>query len=78
MGHVFGVNKKSLFRKKKEEVNMIKVIFKDFERSILARDIVLERLSAVVDKFPDLATHKIGVTLYMTTRQPRRVSMSSA
>jgi hypothetical protein len=57
---------------------MIKVIFKDFERSILARDIVLERLSAVVDKFPDLATHKIGVTLYMTTRQPRRVSMSSA
>ena len=44
---------------------MIRVIFKDLERSELAKDIVQERLITVVDRFPDLGEHKIDVTLSM-------------
>lgn len=44
---------------------MIKIIFKNLEESELARDIVFERMQSIIDKFPDLSTHKISITLCM-------------
>lgn len=44
---------------------MIKVIFKNMERSELAQKAVTERLEAVIHKFPDLISHGISVTLEM-------------
>jgi hypothetical protein len=44
---------------------MIRVIFKNLEKSELARDLVLERVASVVERFPVLESHKISVTLSM-------------
>jgi ribosome-associated translation inhibitor RaiA len=44
---------------------MIKVIFKNMERSELAQKAVTDRLDAVVGKFPDLTNSEITVTLEM-------------
>lgn len=44
---------------------MIKVTFKNLEKSDLARQIVLERMDYMIEKFPELDTHSIAVTLSM-------------
>jgi ribosome-associated translation inhibitor RaiA len=45
---------------------MIKVVFKNIDKSELAKDIVRSRLGETVDKFPELqAHHKLAVTLSM-------------
>lgn len=44
---------------------MIKVVFKNLERSELAREAATERFETVVDKFPDLCESKMRVTLEM-------------
>lgn len=44
---------------------MIQVIFKNLERSELAKDAALERMESVVDRFPDLGKSRISVTLSM-------------
>lgn len=44
---------------------MIKVTFKNLEKSELARDVAIERLEVLLDKFPDLRQSRIVVTLEM-------------
>lgn len=44
---------------------MIQVIFKNLEKSELAKEVATERLETVVERFPDLAQSKIQVTLSM-------------
>jgi ribosome-associated translation inhibitor RaiA len=44
---------------------MIKVIFKDLSPSEAAKDAVNDRISSIVERFPDLEGHKISVTLSM-------------
>lgn len=44
---------------------MIRIIFKDLDRSELAKELVTERISSIVDRFPDLARHRIDTTLSM-------------
>lgn len=44
---------------------MIKVVFKNLERSELAREATTERLETVVEKFPDLRESKMRITLEM-------------
>jgi len=44
---------------------MIKVIFKNLDRSELAREAATERMEAVVEKFPDLDNNLISITLEM-------------
>lgn len=44
---------------------MIQVLFKNLDKSDLARELVKKRLNHVVEKFPDLRTHKIITTLSM-------------
>lgn len=44
---------------------MIKIIFKNLERSELAKDAVWERLEPLVQKFPDLEGCPLHVTLEM-------------
>ncbi len=44
---------------------MIKVVFKNLEKSELAKNISIERLQTVVDRFPLLASHKMSITLSM-------------
>ncbi len=44
---------------------MIKVIFKNLDRSELAREAATERIEAVVEKFPDLDNNLISITLEM-------------
>jgi ribosome-associated translation inhibitor RaiA len=44
---------------------MVKVIFKNMERSELAQKAVTERMEAVISKFPDLTNSGIAVTLEM-------------
>lgn len=44
---------------------MIKITFKNLEKSQLACDIVTEKFETLVKKFPDLNEHKIEVFLYM-------------
>lgn len=44
---------------------MIKINFKNLEKSELAKDIVIERLSLLTEKFKDLESCKIMVTLEM-------------
>ena len=43
---------------------MIKVIFKNVEKSKLAENIVQSKLNEAVDKFPDLANHQLQATLF--------------
>jgi len=42
---------------------MIKVIFKNLSKSSLAKKIIQDKIRAIVDKFPDLRSHSIHVTL---------------
>lgn len=44
---------------------MIKITFKNVEKSQLACDIVSEKIGAFAEKFPELVRHKIDVFLYM-------------
>jgi ribosome-associated translation inhibitor RaiA len=44
---------------------MIKVIFKNLEKSEFALETAEERVGAVVDKFPDLRKSRISVTMEM-------------
>jgi ribosome-associated translation inhibitor RaiA len=44
---------------------MIKVIFKNLERSELAKEAVVERLESISEKFPELHKTKINMTLEM-------------
>ena len=44
---------------------MIKITFKNLEKSSLAVDIVLEKMNAVIEKFPELNKHSIQITLNM-------------
>jgi|GEM_PF-310175 len=44
---------------------MVQVIFKDLEKSELARESALERIEAVVNRFPDLSEGRLVVTLSM-------------
>ena len=43
----------------------MRIVFKNLERSELAREAVVERLGDMVEKFPGLRQHKISVTLSM-------------
>jgi len=44
---------------------MIKLTFKNLDRSSLAEQIVLERMNLLIEKFPDLEKHSILVTISM-------------
>jgi ribosome-associated translation inhibitor RaiA len=44
---------------------MTKVIFKNLDSSELAKQIVLDRVEDLIEKFPDLQNHQINVTLSM-------------
>jgi ribosome-associated translation inhibitor RaiA len=44
---------------------MIKVTFKNLEKSNLAENIVIEKMNFLVEKFPDLEQHSIQMTLSM-------------
>lgn len=44
---------------------MIQIKFKNLERSEIARDIVLERTLPFIEKFEDLKSSKISITLEM-------------
>ena len=44
---------------------MIKVVFKNLEKSELAKNIVTERLSPILEKFSHIRDHRITVTLEM-------------
>jgi ribosome-associated translation inhibitor RaiA len=44
---------------------MISVIFKNLDKSEFARNLALERLSLVFERFPDMHEHRIQVTLSM-------------
>ncbi len=44
---------------------MMRVIFKNLEKSELAKDLASERISSVVERFPDLKDHRIETTLSM-------------
>ncbi len=44
---------------------MIKVIFKNLDRSELATEAATERMEAVIEKFPDLENNSISITFEM-------------
>lgn len=44
---------------------MINIIFRNLEKSELAKEIVNERLQVLLDKFPELNEHALSVTLSM-------------
>lgn len=44
---------------------MIRVIFKGLDKSELAKNLVHERISTVVGRFPDLKSHRMDLTLSM-------------
>ncbi|MBF0362346.1 MAG: hypothetical protein HQK49_15120 [Oligoflexia bacterium] len=44
---------------------MLKIIFKNLEKSELAREISKERFQVVFDRFPDLSSSKVTITLSM-------------
>jgi ribosome-associated translation inhibitor RaiA len=44
---------------------MIKIRFKNLERSDIAREIARERIETIIDKFPDLRSSAVTVTLEM-------------
>ena len=47
------------------EDNMLKIVFKNMESSQLAKDVIQERISPVIDKFPSLQGHRITLTIEM-------------
>lgn len=50
---------------KNKERDQIRIIFKNLEKSEIAREAALERIEPLVEKFPDLEAGKIQVTLEM-------------
>lgn len=44
---------------------MIQIIFRNLEKSELARNVTLERLESLLERFPDLRDARISVTLSM-------------
>lgn len=44
---------------------MIKISFKNLEKSSLARDIALEKMNLLIEKFPELEHHNIQITISM-------------
>lgn len=44
---------------------MIKIIFKNLDPSEIAKDLVTDRIETTIERFPDLANHRITVTLTM-------------
>jgi ribosome-associated translation inhibitor RaiA len=44
---------------------MIRVLFKNLEKSEFAKELALERIETVMERFPDLSEHRIDVTLSM-------------
>lgn len=44
---------------------MIRIFFKNLKKSDLAQDLAIERVSAVVERFPLTRNHRIDVTLSM-------------
>lgn len=42
---------------------MIQIVFKDLERSELAKEVLLSRMSGALEKFPNLDGHRFIVTL---------------
>jgi hypothetical protein len=48
---------------------MIRIIFKGLDESELAKEAVLERIQATIDRFPDLEGHKLTFTLSMDNSQ---------
>lgn len=44
---------------------MIKVTFKNLQKSSLAKDVVLGKMNTLVEKFPELKRHSIHLTLSM-------------
>ncbi len=44
---------------------MLKIVFKNMETSQLAKDIVHEKISPILNKFPSLEGHRIILTLEM-------------
>ena len=44
---------------------MIKIIFRNLEESVFAKEAARERLQSTVDRFPDLKSHKVTLTLSM-------------
>ena len=44
---------------------MLTVVFKNLDKSDLVKDAVVTRLQETIDRFPDLARHKMTVTLSM-------------
>jgi len=43
----------------------MRIVFRNLERSELAKEAVYERLGSMVEKFPRLRGHRITVTLFM-------------
>ena len=43
----------------------MRVIFKNLDESTFARDLAIERLASVTERFPDLQNHRIDTTLSM-------------
>lgn len=44
---------------------MTKVIFKNLEKSDLVKEVVLDKMNLLIEKFPELTAHSISVTLSM-------------
>jgi hypothetical protein len=44
---------------------MIRVVFKNLEESQLAKEAVLDRIEATLDRFPELVNHRMVFTLSM-------------
>ncbi len=44
---------------------MVKVTFKNLEKSSLAKNVVVEKISVLIGKFPELEQHSISLTLSM-------------
>ncbi len=44
---------------------MLKIVFKNMESSQLAKDIVQEKISPILKKFPSLEGHSVSLTLEM-------------
>jgi ribosome-associated translation inhibitor RaiA len=51
---------------------MIHIVFKNLERSELAKEAVQERIATIVEKFPDLQDSKVVVTLEMENSPHKR------
>jgi len=44
---------------------MIKIVFKNLEKSSLAKDVTEDKIQGLIEKFPDLKQHSVHVTISM-------------